>query len=72
MTDYQNAERLRHEYLTRPQRKNLVNICAARPNWNGCDYCDVYSGTGLECWKQDATHNCCYCKQEQRKGATAQ
>ena len=72
MTDYQNAESLRREYLTRTPRKTLVNVCKARPRWNGCDYCDVYSGTGLECWKQDAPHNCYYCKQEQRKGATAQ
>lgn len=67
MTDHQNAERLRQEYLNRPQRKTVVNICKARPNWNGCDYCDIYSGSGLECWKQNAPHNCCHCEQRQRE-----
>jgi len=67
MTDHQNAERLRQEYLSHPQRKTVVNICKARPNWNGCDYCDIYSGAGLECWKQNAPHNCCYCEQRQRE-----
>jgi hypothetical protein len=58
MTDLQNAERLRKEYLTRTPRKTIKNICKALPNWNGCDYCDVYSGNGLECWKQNAAHKC--------------
>ena len=67
MTDYENAERLHQEYLTRPQRKTLVNICRARPNWNGCDFCDIYSGPGMECWKQNDRHNCCYCEQQKRE-----
>ena len=58
MTDYNNAERLRREYLTRTPRKTVRNICRARANWNGCDYCDAYSGGGLECWKQDTRHTC--------------
>lgn len=58
MTNFVNAEKLRAEYLTRPARKSVVNICNARPNWNGCDYCDVYAGCGSECWKQDGKHNC--------------
>lgn len=61
MTDRQNAERLRAEYLTRPRRKNLVNICTARRNWNGCDYADIYAGAGLECWKQNGKHDCVRC-----------
>lgn len=67
MTDHENAERMRHEYLTRPQRKTVVNICTARPNWNGCDYCDMYSGAGLECWKQNAAHACVRCVQRIRE-----
>lgn len=63
MTDYKNAERLRAEYLQQTPRKTIRNICAARPNWNGCDYCDVYSGAGLECWKQDGKHNCVYARE---------
>lgn len=66
MTDTQNAERLRKEYLTRPARKTIRNVCNARPNWNGCDYCDVYAGTGLDCWKQNATHKCVYVTEEKR------
>ncbi len=58
MTNYKNAEKLRDEYLKRPARKTIKNICNARPNWSGCDYCDVYSGWGLECWKQDGAHKC--------------
>jgi hypothetical protein len=27
----------------------------------------VYSGTGLECWKQNDKHNCCYCEQRKRE-----
>ena len=56
MTDYINAEKLRHYYLTHSKRKEVHNVCHAIPNWNGCDYCDVYSGA--ECWKQDGKHKC--------------
>lgn len=58
MTDYKNAERLREKYLACIHRKTVVNVCTARRNWNGCDYCDVYSGSGCEYWKQDGKHNC--------------
>lgn len=67
MTDLQNAEKLRYEFLTRSARKNTINICNARPNWNGCDYCDVYAGPGLECWKQNAKHTCVHVTEEKRK-----
>lgn len=60
MTDFENAEKLRKEHLTRRARKTIKNICKARPNWNGCDYCDVYAGPGLECWKQDGPHKCVF------------
>jgi hypothetical protein len=63
MTDHKNAEKLYTEYCTRPRRKNIVNKCLARANWNGCDFCDVYSYAG-ECWKQNATHKCVYVKEE--------
>ncbi len=63
MTDYKNAEALRSEYLQQTPRKTVKNICCARPNWNGCDYCDVYSGAGLECWKQDGRHNCVHVRE---------
>ena len=66
MTDLQNAEKLRYEFLTRPARKKIVNICTARPKWNGCDYCDVYAGPGLECWKQNASHSCVFVKEEKK------
>jgi len=58
MTDYANAENLRREKDRRTPRKNVQNICRAHPNWNGCDYCDVYGGYGLLCWKQDSKHKC--------------
>ena len=45
---------------------DVVNICRATKNWNGCDYCDYYGGTGLECWKQNGPHNCKYCEQVKR------
>lgn len=61
MADYANAERLRKKYLSGPQNTKKKNICQARRNWNGCDYCDVYAGSGLECWKQGKPHNCCHC-----------
>ena len=68
MTDYANAERLRRYYLTHKQRQGVTNICRALPNWNGCDYCDIYAGAGLECWKQDGQHDCR--KVEAVKGAS--
>ena len=58
MTNIENAENLRRYYLTHDKRKNKTNICTARKNWNGCDYCDIYAGCGCECWKQDSSHNC--------------
>lgn len=67
MTDKKNAETLRAYYLTHEPRKTIINICTARKNWNGCDYCDVYAGAGLECWKQDGKHNCIRCRQEVKK-----
>ena len=67
MTDVVNAEKLRAYYLTRRKRKSIANICRASRNWNGFDYCDVYSGAGCECWKQDAKHNCVHCEEIQRE-----
>ena len=63
MTNLENAERVRKYYLTHEKRKTVTNICNAKPNWNGCDYCDIYSGCGLECWKQDGKHNCIKCSE---------
>lgn len=68
MTDQANAERLRAEYITRSRRKTVRNVCHARPNWNGCDYCDVYSGPGLDCWKQNAAHKCLFVREEKYNG----
>ena len=67
MTNYENAEKLRKYYLTHKKRQNKTNICQARKNWNGCDYCDVYSSCGLECWKQDEKHNCIYCTEVEKE-----
>ena len=64
MTDHKNAERLYKEYRTRPRRKTIRNVCQARPNWNGCDFCDVYAGPGQDCWKQNATHKCVHVREE--------
>lgn len=65
MTNYINAERLRKIYLIESIKNHKKkNICTAKPNWNGCDYCDVYSGLGMECWKQDGNHNCCHCERK--------
>lgn len=61
MINYENAENLRKYYITHESRKTVINMCSARKNWNGCDYCDVYAGSGLPCWKQDGKHNCCHC-----------
>lgn len=66
MTDRKNAEELRKYYLEHEGRKNTVNICLAMPNWNGCDYCDVYGGKGCECWKQSKKHNCTYCEERKK------
>ena len=52
-TNVNNAERLRSYFLSHKQRENIINVCRARP------YCDLYSGSGLPCWKQDDKHNCC-------------
>ena len=52
-TNVNNAERLRSYFLSHKQRENIINVCRARPNWDGCDYCDLYSGSGLPCWKQE-------------------
>ena len=65
MTDHQNAKKLLNEYNTRTRRKNTINRCLARPNWNGCDFCDVYKyDVNGECWKQNATHKCVYVMEE--------
>jgi len=66
MTNTENAEKLRKYYLTHEQRKTKTNICTARRNWNGCDYCDIYAGAGLECWKQDGKHTCIHCRECER------
>lgn len=66
MTDYENAERLRKYLITHTERANKINLCKARPNWNGCDYCDVYAGRGLECWKQDGPHKCVHVQEVSR------
>lgn len=69
MTDYENAEKLRAEYLknTHPEQ-NERNICRGRRNWNVCDYGNVYAGSGLECWKQGAPHWCVYCERVKKEG----
>ena len=46
-TNVNNAERLRSYFLSHKQRENIINVCRARPNWDGCDYCDLYSGSGF-------------------------
>lgn len=66
MTDYANAERLRKVYLSYDHSSKMVNICRAKRNWNGCDYADVYAGSGLECWKQGGEHNCIRCERVER------
>ena len=60
------VEKARKYYLTHRPRKNVVNICRRIPNWNGCGYCDEYAGVGLECWKQDGSHNCIGCEEVKR------
>ena len=40
-TNVNNAERLRSYFLSHKQRENIINVCRARPNWDGCDYCDL-------------------------------
>ena len=62
MTDYDNAERLRKHYLLDTTKHTTKNICRAKPNWNGCDYCDVYAGSGEECWNQKSDFKCCHCE----------
>ena len=52
MTDYTNAEILRRDHdrhNTQEHKYKYVNICKARPNWDGCDYCDVYGGNKDAC-----------------------
>ncbi len=66
MTNFENAERLKIYNDTHKTRKNIVNICTGKRNWNGCDYCDIYSGSGLECWKQDGKHNCVRCQEREK------
>lgn len=66
MTDIKNAEKLYKEYLTRPARKTIRNVCNAYPNFTGCDFCDLYAGPGKDCWKQNATHKCIFVTEEKR------
>lgn len=68
MTNKANAERLRKSYLLNEgkHRKQVINICTAKRNWNGCDYCDIYAGSGLPCWEQTKKHNCIRCEEVQR------
>lgn len=35
-TNVNNAERLRSYFLSHKQRENIINVCRARPNWDGC------------------------------------
>ena len=37
-TNVNNAERLRSYFLSHKQRENIINVCRARPNWDGCDF----------------------------------
>lgn len=67
MTDLINAERLREYFLTHEHNNKYVNVCDGLPNWNVCDYGDIYAGKGLECWKQDGKHDCIRCKRLERK-----
>lgn len=64
-TKEENADRLERLNRTQNKRKNVVNICRARGNWNACDYIDynkqAFSTNGQECWKQDTDHTCCHC-----------
>jgi hypothetical protein len=61
----QNAERLKIYNRTHTKRKNKINICNGRMNWNSCDYIDYcyqeYGKHGCECWKQDGKHDCVRC-----------
>lgn len=67
MTDYKNAEKLYRKYTTCTHGKNTKNVCLARPNWNGCDFCNVYKYiVNGECWKQNGAHNCVYVKGEKQ------
>ena len=72
MTDEMNANRLLQYSRTQNKMENKVNYCNAKPNWNGCDYCDLYKAEsydekGCHCWKQDEPWEqhkrtgCCHC-----------
>ena len=52
-TNVNNAERLRSYFLSHKQRENIINVCRARPNWDGCDYCDLY-------WKKTPDDGFCW------------
>ena len=46
-TNVNNAERLRSYFLSHKQMENTINVCRARPNWDGCDYCDYIQVQGF-------------------------
>ena len=58
-TNVNNAERLRSYFLSHKQRENIINVCRARPNWDGCDYCDLLFRFRASMLEEDDKHNCC-------------
>lgn len=59
----QCAEDLRKYYDTHKERKNKINICTGRANWNSCTFIDCNlqdydEKHGCKCWKQDGAHDC--------------
>lgn len=75
MTNEINANELLKYSRTQNKMKDKINYCNAKPNWNGCDYCDLYMAescdeNGCHCWKQDepwtqkGRKGCCHCTTE--------
>lgn len=67
-----NANALLQYFRNQKKMKDKINYCNAKPNWNGCNYCDYHKAesfdeSGFHCWKQDESYEqirrsgCCHC-----------
>lgn len=79
MTNETNANELLRYSRTQKKMEDKINYCNGRPNWNGCDYCDLYKAEsydekGCHCWKQDepweqkGRRGCCHCVTDIKEG----
>lgn len=62
--DRRIADSSLHEFLYGKKMKTQVNVCTARPNWDSCQFMDLYSHRAVQpdgrffCWNQSKDWCC--------------